>query len=68
MPYGLTENGKQTAVGIVSAICHGHDLDTVAALNGLEDADAVRLMLMMVLHHAGIIDTNDYFDEIMEEE
>lgn len=68
MPYRLTEDGRNTALGIVSAICHGHDLDTVATLNGLDDADSVKVMLMMVLEQAGIVDTGDYFDELMEEE
>lgn len=68
MSYGLTEDGRQTALGVVSAICHGHDLDTVAALNGLDDADDVRILLMLILNQAGIIEADDYFDEIMEEE
>lgn len=60
--YQLTEKGKATVLGVVSAICHGYDLEQVAVLNGLDDANSVKVMLMMVLAQAGIIDEVPYLD------
>lgn len=66
--YTLTEEGRQTAIGVISSICHGYNLEQTAALNGLDDEDAVRILLMMILHDAEIIDANEFFDDVYEEE
>lgn len=61
--YGLTPDGAATAVGVISSICHGYDLDQSATLNGLENADDVRVVLLMLCAEAGLVErpTTDDF-------
>ena len=51
----FTDKGKETALGVISAICHGHSLDQAAALNNLPDADSVKVILLMVASEAGLV-------------
>lgn len=51
----FTEKGRETALGVISAICHGYNLDQAAALNDLPDADSVKAIMLMVASEAGLI-------------
>lgn len=61
--FGLSEKGKQTVVGVVSSICHDFDLGQAAVLNGLEDADAVRMLLYLLLVEAGLAEPLDFEED-----
>lgn len=62
MTHQLTEQGQRSALGIISSICHGFDLEQAAALNGF-DVDTAKVMLMMVMSDAGIVDLSEFDDE-----
>ena len=53
---GLTDEGRKAVVGIISSICHDFDLEQAAALNGLDDAVSVKLLLMFLLAEARLIE------------
>lgn len=51
----FTDKGRETALGVISAICHGYSLDQAADLNDLPDADSVKAVMLMVASEAGLI-------------
>lgn len=51
----LTDKGRQIALGVISAICHGHSLENVAALNGLDGEDEVKALLLIIASEAGLV-------------
>lgn len=57
--YRLTDNGRDTVLGLISSLCHGFDIEQAAVLNGL-DSDAAKVMLMVLMADAGIIEIPDY--------